>query len=341
VETVHMATPDHTRAVETRRAALWSVASNTTLTTLKLLVGLATHSISVLSEAVHSGNDLVAALLAFFSVRKASEPADERHGYGHGKYEALSGAVEAGLILCAALVILYSAVRSLWTGHYEDIRHGPALLTMGLSTVLNIIVSRHLFRVARRHESLALRADAANLSADVWTSAGVLGGLAIMWGLQRLGHSAPWIDPACAALVAVLVMRQGWRVAALAKDQLVDQALPPEELAHIRDIIRDHHGRFVGFHQLRSRRAGHERHIDLHLVVCAEMTVEDAHDLTDHLEEEIEARYPRSQVLIHVEPCADVECRVLRENGQWVLCEQQRKRDEAQAAESAEVAFRS
>lgn len=341
METVHIATPDQTRAVETRHAALWSVASNTVLTLLKLLVGLTTHSISVLSEAAHSGSDLVAALLAYFSVRKASEPADERHGYGHGKYEALSGAAEAGLIICAALVILCAAVRSLWTGQYEALVHGPALLTMGLSTVLNVIVSRHLSRVARRHESLALRADAVNHSADVWTSAGVVGGLAVMWGLQRLGHSAPWIDPVCAVLVAVLVMRQGWRVAAMAKDQLVDHALPPEELARIREIIRDHHGRFVGFHQLRSRRAGHERHIDLHLVVCAEMTVEDSHDLTDHLEQEIEARYPRSQVMIHVEPCADAGCRALRESGQWVLCEQQRKRDEAQAAEAVEAAARS
>jgi cation diffusion facilitator family transporter len=317
------------RATETRRAALWSVASNSVLTASKLVVGLLTNSISVISEAVHSGNDLVASLIAFFSVRKANEPADERHRYGHGKYEALSGGIEAGLIVLAALGILYAALRALITGTYEDIAHGPAVAVMGVSMVMNILVSRHLYKTASRHDSMALEADAAHLSTDVWTSGGVFVGLAMMYVVEKAGRPAHWIDPVCALLVAVLVMSQGWKIALNAKDQLLDRALPEEEVERIAAVIHDHAGRFVNFHQLRSRRAGHERHIDLHLEVCAQMTVEEAHQLTDHLEDEIEGVFPNANAMIHIEPCSDEDCKVLREAGTWTVCDQQVKREGA------------
>ena len=328
------APPPSGRARETRRAALLSVASNTTLTTLKLIVGFATSSISVISEGVHSGNDLVAALLAYFSVQRANRPADERHRYGHGKFEALSGGIEAGLIVVAALAIMVSAVRCLLSGKFEGVEHGPALAVMGISAVVNVIVSRHLYKVARRHDSMALGADAAHLTADVWTSLGVFVGLGAMYVVERLGNEAHWIDPALALMVGALVITQGWRIAREAVDQLLDRALPDEELAHVASVIGDHAGRFVEFHRLRSRRAGHERHIDLHLVVCEQMTVGQAHGLTDHLEEEIAGIFPNAQVMIHVEPCADAECKARRADGTWAFCEQQRRRNASQIAET-------
>ncbi|MCE5218578.1 cation diffusion facilitator family transporter [bacterium] len=314
------------RAIETRRAAGLSVVSNTLLTVSKLVAGLATGSISVISEAVHSGNDLVAALLAFFSVRKSNEPADEHHRYGHGKYEALSGLIEAMLIVVAALSILYTAVRSMIKGQYEELNHAPALAVMAFSMVMNIIVSRTLYRVGRKHESIALEADAAHLSTDVWTSAGVFVGLALIYVLGLFGYDVHWLDPALAVFVAALVLTQGWRISRDALEQLLDSSLPIEDTQRIVGTLQEHYGRFVNFHRLRSRRAGHERYIDLHLVVCDRMTVAEAHEFTDHLEADLAGLFPSAQVLIHIEPCDDEECRAKRVAGNWDFCVQEKKR---------------
>lgn len=150
------------RGRETGRAAMVSVLSNSLLTGAKLTVGLLTGSVSVISEALHSGNDLVAALLALFSVRKASQPADRRHAFGHGKFEALSGAIEAALIVVAALAIIATAIRDMLLGQGHELEHGPAIAVMGVSALANIVVSAHLRHVANRHESIALHADAAD-----------------------------------------------------------------------------------------------------------------------------------------------------------------------------------
>lgn len=326
------------RGRETRRAALLSVASNTVLTLSKLTTGYLTGSISVLSEGLHSGNDLVAALLAYFSVRKANEPADEQHGYGHGKFEAVSGAIEALLIVGAALAILYAAAHSLISGNFETLDHEPALAVMGLSLVVNTVVSRYLYRVAARHDSLALRADAAHLSTDVWTSAAVFVGLGIIFVAERLGREAHWIDPALAILVALLVSSQGWRIARDALDQLTDRRLPDSEIERIVRTMAEHENLFVGFHKLRSRQAGSERHVDLHLVVCDHMTVRDAHGLANHLEEEIARLFPRAEVMIHIEPCRDEQCQMQRQDETWERCAQQCRRARALQAEQATTA---
>lgn len=278
----------------------------------KLAAGFATGAMSVIAEGIHSANDLVAALIAYFSVRKANQPADVRHAYGHGKFESLSGTIEALLIVAVALAVAYAAVRALMLGEHEGIDHGPAVLVMGVSMLVNIFVSGYLYRVAHKHESLALEADAAHLRTDVWTSAAVLLGLGVIYLVELLGREALWIDPALALLVAALIMTQGTRIARDGLNQLLDRALPEEEVARIAAKIQEHAGDFVEFHRLRSRRAGYERHLDLHLVVCDGLTVAQAHELTDHLEAEIASLYPHAQVMIHVEPCRAEECRLPR-----------------------------
>ena len=265
---------------------------------------------SVIAEGIHSANDLVASLIAFFSVRKANQPADVRHAYGHGKFESLSGTIEALLIVVVALAVAYAAVRALVMGEHEGIDHGPAVLVMGVSMVVNIVISSHLYRVAHKHESLALEADAAHLRTDVWTSGAVLAGLGTIWLVERWGREALWIDPALALVVAALIMTQGTRIARDGLNQLLDRSLPEEEIARIAAKIQEHAGDFVEFHKLRSRRAGYERHLDLHLVVCDGLTVAQAHELTDHLEAEIASLYPHAQVMIHVEPCRAEDCRL-------------------------------
>ena len=318
--------PSSVRARETARAAKLSVLSNSILTLAKLGAGIASGSISVISEAAHSANDLVASLLAFYSIRKANEPADERHGYGHGKYESLSGAAEALLIVVAALVIAYHATAKLLHKDFESREQTLGIVVMGVSAIANWFVSQYLFRVARKHDSIALDADAWHLRTDVVTSAGVLVGLAVI-------AITDWhpLDPIVALFVAGLILVQGYRLIAEAMGQLLDSSLPPEELDVVKRLVADHQGRHVGFHALRSRRAGRQRHLDLHLVVCSEMHVNEAHELCDGLEQGIADELPGTDVVIHVEPCSNTECEQLRASGQRVSCLEE-EREAAQAA---------
>lgn len=280
------------------RAARVSVISNSVLVGLKLAAGLLMGSVSVLSEAIHSGMDLAAAVLALFSVRQSRRPADEHHPFGHGKVENVAGTVEALLIFAAALWIVAEAVRKLVHGVRVEAL-GLGLVVMGLAAVANALVSRYLFRVARETDSIALRADALHLSTDVWTSAGVFAGLAFM---ALTGYHL--VDPLAALVVAVLIMRAAWELTREAFLPLIDTSLPQEERRAIEEIIGRYSGDFVEFHRMRSRRAGPERHIDLHLVVHGDHTVAEAHALCDAIEKEIEGLFPRTDVVIHVEPAA-------------------------------------
>lgn len=290
-------------ARETSRAAITSVVSNTILTVAKLVTGLLTGSVSVVAEGIHSGNDLVASLLAWFAVRKAAQPPDAEHGYGHGKFESLSALVEAGLIVLAAGGVAWAAVKRLLTGQRVDLEAGPALLVMGLSALTNILVSSYLFRVARKHQSLALEADAWHLRADVLTSAGVFAALLLV-------YFTDWhlVDPIVAVLVAVMILFQGSRIGWEAVGQLVDRSLPAVELGLIEDLLSEHDDMFLDYHRLRTRRSGREREIDLHLVTCPRVTVAEAHAVCDHLEHDLAERLPHTRVVIHVEPCEETSC---------------------------------
>lgn len=289
--------PPPARAAEMAvRAARLSVLSNSALVTIKLAAGLLMGSVSVLSEAIHSAMDLVAAGIAFYSVRQSRRPADEEHPFGHGKVENVAGTVEAVLIFTAAVWIIVEAVRKLVQGvRVESL--GVGLVVMGLAAAVNFAVSRYLFRVARQADSVALRADAMHLSTDVWTSAGVFVGLGIM---AVTGYHI--VDPVAALIVAVLIIHAAWELTREAFLPLMDISLPPEEQEVIREIISRHSADFVGFHRMRSRRAGPQRHIDLHLVVHGDHTVAEAHTLCDAIEKEIEGRFSRTDVVIHVEP---------------------------------------
>jgi len=290
-------------ARETARAARLSILSNSVLTGGKLLAGWLTGSVAVLAEGLHSGNDLLASMLAWFAIRKANEPADAEHHYGHGKFESLSAAIEAGLIVVAALGVMWTAMRRIIQGEVVELAHGPALAVMAFSALTNIFVSSYLFRVARKHDSVALEADAWHLRADVVTSAGVFVSLALI-------TVTDWhfLDPAAALLVGVLILHQGGKIGREALQQLLDRALPEEDMQFIRDLLQDHNDLFLEYHKLRTRKAGRQRYIDLHLVTCPRVTVQEAHRVTDHLEEAIQQRWPGAHVTIHIEPCTQENC---------------------------------
>jgi cation diffusion facilitator family transporter len=279
------------------------VFSNVALTVIKLGAGLITGSVSVLSEALHSGLDLAAAVMAFMAVRKAREPADGEHNFGHGKYESMSGLAEGALILVAVGLIVWGAIGRLLAGHAEVRQPLLGVAVMAISAVVNVFVSRMLFRVAKDTQSLALEADAWHLSTDVWTSVGVFAGMAVISVGVRLGFAEVHnVDPIVAIAIAIVITRAALGITRRSYDHLVDRSLPQAEVEKIESLLMQHYPEFSGFHRLRTRQAGPERYIDLHLEVPGEKSVAESHALCDHLEDDLQALIRGAQVLIHVEP---------------------------------------
>jgi len=290
------------------KVAALSVISNSTLVVFKLIVGLYTGAVSILSEAIHSGVDLVAALIAFFAVRAAGKPADEKHTFGHGKFENLSAAIEGLLIFVAAGWIIYESINKLiFPEPVDNLQWG--IIVMGISAIVNIIISRRLFKVGNETDSAALIADAWHLRTDVWTSAGVAIGLALYllgrWYSPEL--NLDWIDPVIAMGVAGLIIKAAWELTSEAVTYLLDASLPLEEEKSITGIIENMTPQVMNFHNFKTRKAGSERFVEFHLVVSKDITVKQAHDICDNITEKIKLQFPKTEVMIHTEPCLD-EC---------------------------------
>jgi cation diffusion facilitator family transporter len=280
-----------------QRAAALSVVSNSSLIVLKVIVGTLTGSVAILTEAVHSSIDLIASVVAFFSVRKADEPADETHRYGHEKIEDLAAAIEGILVLVGSAVIVFEAMRRL-LGHGEVRLLGLGIAVVGFSLAANIAVSTVIARQARQTESPALAGDATHLRTDALTSAGVLVGLVLV---QITG--ARWIDPAVALAVAGVIVLSGIRLLSRSSRVLVDHALPPQDVGEIRAAIEAFAPRgVVGYHELRTRSAGARRYVDLHVQFQEGTSLEDAHRTAHELQDVISERLQGADVLIHLEP---------------------------------------
>ena len=284
-----------------------SIASNFSLVLFKVIVGVLIGSVSIISEAIHSGMDLLAAVIAMFSVKTSGIPADDRHPFGHGKIENISGLVEALLIFVAAFWIIFEALKKLNSSQVIEYA-GCGIVVMFFSSVVNYIVSRKLFHVGKEADSIALQADAWHLRTDVYTSAGVMAGLAIIWIGHKLSpvSNINWIDPIAALIVAVLILRAAYHLIVQSILDLIDVKLPPEEEDCIRNIIR-HQSAINGFHQLRTRRAGNIRFVEFHIKVDPQMSVRNSHNITKILEQNIKQKFPESAINIHIEPC-DGEC---------------------------------
>jgi cation diffusion facilitator family transporter len=278
-------------------AAALSIASNSFLIAIKLAAGALTGSIAIVTEAVHSLIDLIASVVAFVSVRKADEPADAEHPYGHQKVESLAAAIEGMLILVGAGIIVFEATRRLAAGASVDLL-GVGIAVMGFSVLANLAVSAVLSRQAKAHESPALEGDAAHLRTDALTSAGVLVGLAIV---ELTGIVA--FDSITAILVAAAIVVAGLRILRRSSGVLVDEALPSAEMDRIEAAIADARTPEVaGYHKLRARRAGAHRHVDLHVQYRSGTSLERAHELAHEMRAAIEATVPGAEVLIHAEP---------------------------------------
>jgi cation diffusion facilitator family transporter len=271
-----------------------SIVSNTLLILMKLIVGLLSGSVSILSEAIHSSMDLIAAIVAFFSVRISDNPPDSRHPYGHGKIENISGVIESILIFIAAIWIIFEAVKKLLGEKIELESIALGSLVMFISALVNTFVSRKLYKVAKATNSLALEADALHLKTDVYTSLGVgIGlGLIIITGIN-------WLDPFIAILVALFIIYEAYRLMMKAFTPLLDAAWNVNE---IRDLEKTLNRLEVSYHDLRTRVAGNYRFIDIHIQIPEEVSVGKAHTYCDKIENELTSVYDNLTVTIHVEP---------------------------------------
>lgn len=271
-----------------------SILSNTLLIVMKLAVGLISGSVSIISEAIHSSMDLVAAIIAFLSVRVSDNPPDSRHPYGHGKIENISGVIEALLIFVAAIWIIIEAAKKLTGDAIELESIGLGSVVMLVSAIINTIVSRRLYKVARETNSVALEADALHLKTDVYTSLGVAIGLGLI-----MVTGINWLDPVVAILVALFIIRESYFLLRKAFTPLLDTAWDESEIAGLEKTLNRLE---VNYHDLRTRVAGNYRFVDLHILIPKEESVGNAHQYCDKIENELTSSYENLTVTIHVEP---------------------------------------
>ena len=277
-----------------RRTACLSVLSNTLLVIGKLSIGLLTGTVSLISEAIHSGVDLLAAAIACLAVRKSCLPPDQDHDYGHGKVENVSAAFESLLIIVAALSILYEAAGKFFHPQIPESLDW-AIVIMLASSLINAVVSARLYYVGEKTGSEALKADGMHLRADVWTSAAVMAGIFLMkitgWAI---------LDPLIACLVALGILRVGYKMCRRSYDDLTD-ALSDAEESKIGHIIMETPG-VKGYHHLRTRISGSETIMDFHLELDRTLPLSQAHAISDKVESALQKKYGLCDPMIHLDP---------------------------------------
>ncbi|MCK9582951.1 MAG: cation diffusion facilitator family transporter [Endomicrobiales bacterium] len=282
-----------------------SVLSNSILITIKIVAGFLTGSVSIISEAIHSSMDLLASFIALISVKVSANPPDKNHPFGHEKAENVSGVVEAVLVMFAASLIVYFSVKKL-LGTVSIELELVGFAVMSISAIANFIIAAKLYKVAKDEDSVAIEADALHLKTDALSSLTVALGLGLIWltGLK-------WLDPVVAIIVALIIFWEGFVILLHSFGPLMDEQLTDDEMDKLRAVLAKHEISFVDFHDLRTRKAGSVRHIDLHMTVPSTMSVAQSHEITELIEKSISQEIANSKVLVHIEPC-DKLCKVCK-----------------------------
>jgi len=278
------------------KTARLSIYSNSFLVILKIFAGILSGSVSIISEAIHSAVDLIASFIAFLAVRISDTPPDDQHPYGHGKFENISGVAEALLIFIAAAWIIYEAIHKIIAPTPID-SLSVGIVVMFISAIINIIVSRRLYKVAKETDSIALEADGLHLKTDVYTSVGVGLGIIIIW-LTDLYI----IDPIIAIIVALLIIKESYNILIRAYSPLLDSKLDDKDIEIIKKIIDNNILDKMSYHKFRTRKAGSLKYVDFHLEVPGNISVEESYKLCNKIENEIENKLNRIEATIHVEP---------------------------------------
>ncbi|NOT18995.1 MAG: cation transporter [Sideroxydans sp.] len=286
-------------ATNLQRYAWLSIAAAVTTILLKGIAWWLTGSVGLLSDALESFVNLAGALMALAMLTLAASPADDKHAYGHGKAEYFSSAFEGFLILLAAVSIAYTAIDRFM--HPQEIEAvGVGLLVSVVASLINLFAARELLKAGREHNSITLEADAKHLMTDVWTSVGVIIGVGLVWLSGWL-----WLDPLIALLVAANIVWTGWQLMSHSASGLMDAAIPAEQIASIEAVLATYREQGLDFHALRTRQAGRQAFISLHVLVPGEWTVQRGHDVVEDIESDIRAAVPFSHLTTHLEPLED------------------------------------
>lgn len=283
---------------EKKFAAGVSITSNALIIFAKFAAGLISGSISIISEAVHSLSDFLASILTFFAVTRSAEPADKGHPFGHGKYEDMSGFIEGGLIIFAGLYIIYEALSKLISGHHINAEPASGIYVMGFAALVNTLVSRYLFAVAKKSDSVSLYADAKHLSTDIFSSLGVLLGLVLIkiTGLTIL-------DPVIALVVAVIILKSGFSIAKETLNNLLDGSISSEDIRTIEKILESN-SVIKGYKTIKGRKAGQCKEIEMTLLFNPDMKLCCCHNICDQVENQIRDALGNVTIVTHAEPAA-------------------------------------
>ncbi len=282
-----------------KRYAYISIAAAVATILLKGAAWWMTGSVGLLSDALESFVNLAGALMALAMLSLAETPADDTHAYGHGKAEYFSSAFEGFLILVAAISIGYAAIERLLNPQaIESV--GIGLTVSVVASLINLAAARVLMKVGRQHHSITLEADAHHLFTDVWTSAGVIIGVALVWLTGWL-----WLDPVIALLVAANIVWTGWQLLHRSASGLMDESIPAEQVSAVESVLEGYRQHGLDFHALRTRQAGMRAFITLHVMVPGAWTVQQGHDLLEEIEADIRVAVPQAHVTTHLEPLED------------------------------------
>jgi cation diffusion facilitator family transporter len=292
---------------EKKRVAIISVFAAVFLTGFKLVIGLLTGSLGILSEALHSGLDLIAAVITYFSVRISDKPADKEHNYGHGKIENFSALVETLLLVITCGWIIYEAVGRLVSGRTHIEINIWSYVVVISSIIIDITRSRALYRVARKYNSQALEADALHFSTDIWSSAVVL------LGLICANFGFYFADSIAALFVAFIVLFVSYKLGKRAVDALLDKA-PSETIDKIERTLNGY-SEIMFFHNLKVRASGADTFVEFNIHLSPEYSLKDVHVLCDRIEDDIKSKIPRCEVYIHAEPDENNHASPIAETG--------------------------
>jgi cation diffusion facilitator family transporter len=282
-----------------KRYAWLSIAAALVTILLKGWAWWLTGSVGLLSDALESFVNLAGAMMALAMLSLAAMPADDNHAHGHGKAEYFSSAFEGFLILIAAISIGYAAIQRLLNPQPLE-AVGIGLVVSMIASVINLATSRILMGVGRKYKSITLEADAHHLLTDVWTSAGVIVGVGLVWATGWL-----WLDPVIALLVALNIVWTGWQLLQRSAAGLMDVSIPEEELEAIESILESYRQQGLAFHALRTRQAGTRAFITFHVLVPGIWTVQQAHDWSERIEADIRQAVSNAHLTTHLEPKED------------------------------------
>lgn len=283
-----------TASKEKKSIALTSIIAAVFLTGFKLIIGFLTGSLGILSEALHSALDLVAAVITFFAVKFSDTPPDEDHNFGHGKIENYSALIETLLLVITCGWIIYEAVRRLVTHEVKIEVTVWSFIVIVTSIIIDYSRSRALYKVAKKHDSQALEADALHFSTDIWSSSVVL------IGLIGVSFNFHYADPIAALIVAMIVLSVSYRLGKRSFDALVDRA-PKGLHERVEEIVREII-EVKQFHDIKVRESGPNKFVDLNIHVDKNMTINQAHEISHMVEEAISGKIKNVKVMVHAEP---------------------------------------